>query len=147
MEKERTEGLMWGTELSADTKKEYGEHVISVLNAVHNVRELTLSPWLLEVVPSPPVAQLERVSLQFINLRNLKLKTWLCDDSIHAITYLLNISSNVETLIVELKLRDICINDGLMAIRYPRIRMHKCDDLSGNFAEECFGVGENGFHL
>ncbi|PIA58683.1 hypothetical protein AQUCO_00500555v1 [Aquilegia coerulea] len=110
MEKEKTEDLDCG-ELS-DTTKEYGARVISVLSAVRNVRELTLSPWLLEVIFNPPVAQLESVSLQFLNLRHLKLKTWLCNESIHAITYLLNISLNVETLIVEVKKRDICIYDG-----------------------------------
>ncbi|KAF9588378.1 hypothetical protein IFM89_016172 [Coptis chinensis] len=110
MEKEILVEIDFETALiSTKEKDEYAKRVIRYLNAVCNVRALTVSPWLLEVVSNPPVALVEALSLQFLNLRHLKLITWLSSDCIHAITYLLNISPNLESLNVKLIKRNVTV--------------------------------------
>ncbi|KAF9600684.1 hypothetical protein IFM89_011355 [Coptis chinensis] len=52
-------------------------------------------------VLSHDAARIETSALRFVNLRCMKLQTWLYGDCIHAITCLLNNSPNLETLGVE----------------------------------------------
>ncbi|KAF9588809.1 hypothetical protein IFM89_016169 [Coptis chinensis] len=87
-------------ELPGKKTKEYAVHVIKSLRAICNVRELALSPSLIEVVSKQP-AILERISVQFLHLRCLMLKTWLSRDCIRAVFYMLKISPLLDTLIIE----------------------------------------------
>ncbi|KAF9588374.1 hypothetical protein IFM89_008804 [Coptis chinensis] len=54
-----------------------------------------------KMVLSHDAARIETSALRFVNLRCMKLQTWLYGDCIHAITCLLNNSPNLETLGVE----------------------------------------------
>ncbi|KAL5730599.1 hypothetical protein ACHQM5_003401 [Ranunculus cassubicifolius] len=101
MEKEDTKDLDDGTEVAAQTKKGYAERAMKFIGAFQNARALTVSPLLLEAVSYSPFSQWKSLSLQFDNLRVMKLKTWLCPISIRAINYLLNVSPNVESLLIE----------------------------------------------
>ncbi|KAF9588824.1 hypothetical protein IFM89_016184 [Coptis chinensis] len=80
--------------------EEYVKRMIRYLRELCHVKSLTLAAWFLQIVSTPPAA-LESLSMQFLNLRYIKLDTWLSRDCIHAIICLLNMSPNVETLAVE----------------------------------------------
>ncbi|KAF9588814.1 hypothetical protein IFM89_016174, partial [Coptis chinensis] len=95
-------GWLRGGRLQTERKKQYALNMLTYLKSVCSVRSLTLSPWLIEVFSNNPgIEKSLSVSVQFQNLRYMKLKTWLSRDHIPAILCLLHISPNVETLILE----------------------------------------------
>ncbi|KAF9588377.1 hypothetical protein IFM89_008807 [Coptis chinensis] len=108
------------TLIPAKVKVEYAKRVMRHLKVVRNVRALTISPWMLEVL-NPPVSLVEVRPLQFLNLRHLNLITWLSGDCIHAIAYLLNSSPNVESLNLKLTKRDVYVFDGDEEVFHPTI--------------------------
>ncbi|OVA06691.1 F-box domain [Macleaya cordata] len=77
------------------------QRMMKFLRALQNVETLRLSVWFLEVISGAP-ALLEGVPTQFSNLRCLKLETWLSRDCVNLITYILEISPNVESLFLEI---------------------------------------------
>ncbi|KAF9588823.1 hypothetical protein IFM89_016183 [Coptis chinensis] len=80
--------------------EEYVERIIRYLREIRHLKSLTLGAWFLQIISKPPAA-LESLSMQFLSLRYIKLKTWLSGDCIRAMKSLLNMSPNVETLTVE----------------------------------------------
>ncbi|KAF9588808.1 hypothetical protein IFM89_016168 [Coptis chinensis] len=59
-----------------------------------------------------PVALVEALSLQFRNLKHLKLITWLSGDCICGITYLLNICPKLESININIIKREVYSHDG-----------------------------------
>ncbi|XP_026392369.1 putative F-box/FBD/LRR-repeat protein At1g78760 isoform X2 [Papaver somniferum] len=85
-------------ELSDPDKELCAASMIRLLESLHCVRDLALSCWFLEAVSEDPQLLLDELSDHFRNLQNLKLQTFLSEESICAITHLLNVSTNIESL-------------------------------------------------
>ncbi|OVA07742.1 F-box domain [Macleaya cordata] len=88
--------------LSVEVKQLYAQNIMKLLRALHTVKDLTLSPSLLEVVSGAPNL-LDSQPPQFCNLRCLMLGTFLSRDCFPAITYLFRISPNMESLYLIIK--------------------------------------------
>ncbi|XP_026410435.1 F-box/FBD/LRR-repeat protein At1g16930-like isoform X1 [Papaver somniferum] len=86
------------SELSDLDKEFCTASMIRLLESLHCVRDLALSYWFLEAVSEDPQLLVDELSDHFGNLQNLKLQTFLSEESICAITQLLNISTNIESL-------------------------------------------------
>ncbi|XP_026392374.1 putative F-box/LRR-repeat protein At5g54820 isoform X5 [Papaver somniferum] len=100
-------------ELSDPDKELCAASMIRLLESLHCVRDLALSCWFLEAVSEDPQLLLDELSDHFRNLQNLKLQTFLSEESICAITHLLNVSTNIESLkviIVEFSMKDFIPN-------------------------------------
>ncbi|KAF9589176.1 hypothetical protein IFM89_019492 [Coptis chinensis] len=78
-------------------KKRLGMNMVKFLDGISNAKSLTLSAWVIEVLPR--VVEVHPTSF---SARHLKVKTWLSKYSIQGIKYLLENSCNLETLIVEI---------------------------------------------
>ncbi|KAI3832463.1 hypothetical protein MKW92_018033 [Papaver armeniacum] len=84
-------------ELPVGVKELFAKRMIHFLRAVHNVKELRLSYLSLEFA-SGALEKLDSQLPQYHNLRYMKLRTSLSTDSLNAITYLLKITPNVESI-------------------------------------------------
>ncbi|XP_026396380.1 F-box/LRR-repeat protein At3g03030-like [Papaver somniferum] len=90
-------------ELSAEVIGElFPKRIMKFLRVLHNVRELTLSPCFLQVLSQVPNL-LGSQPAKFCNLQCLKLETCLTTGCLCAITYLLKISPNIESLFLTSK--------------------------------------------
>ncbi|KAI3943992.1 hypothetical protein MKW92_031512 [Papaver armeniacum] len=84
-------------ELPAGVKELFAKRMTHFLRAVHNVKDLRLSYLSLEFA-SGALEKLDGQLPQYHNLRYMKLRTSLSTDSLNAITYLLKITPNVESI-------------------------------------------------
>ncbi|KAF9588371.1 hypothetical protein IFM89_008801 [Coptis chinensis] len=88
-----------------------GTDEVSVVITYKQVSSIYLFTFC-KVVSNPPVALVEALSLQFRNLKHLKLITWLSGDCICGITYLLNICPKLESININIIKREVYSHDG-----------------------------------
>ncbi|RZC46404.1 hypothetical protein C5167_039355 [Papaver somniferum] len=99
--KEDTEDLpKTFSEFSEVLKKSFAQNTIKLLRGLHSAKNLALSPWFLEVLSGVPDLDIQLPV--FVNLRSLKLQTWLSKDCFAVVISLLKKSPNIESLSVEI---------------------------------------------
>ncbi|KAK9156096.1 hypothetical protein Sjap_003576 [Stephania japonica] len=90
-----------------ECKQMQARHMLKLLEAVSNVNSLTLYGCY-HLVTFDPSSASEYLSLQYHNLKYLKLETWLSADCLLATLYMLKICPNVKTLSLH-RLEDDCL--------------------------------------
>ncbi|XP_026424389.1 uncharacterized protein LOC113320710 [Papaver somniferum] len=82
---------------STEEKELYAQNMLKLLKALSTMKNLTLSRWLIKLVSEAPNL-VDYESLQLSSVQSLTLRPFLSKDCFRTITYLLNISPNLESL-------------------------------------------------
>ncbi|RZC83636.1 hypothetical protein C5167_046423 [Papaver somniferum] len=90
------------SKLSVEKRDDFAQRMLKLLGSLHAVKELKLSPGVLEVLVGAP-GLLDSQPRQFCNMQYLKLEMWLTGGCACVITYLLELSPNLESLYLTLK--------------------------------------------